>query len=145
MRSPVWWKYSQGRSAHLSLARCCGSTAADNAGRDEHPDLSLAAKRHSAVRSNMILNASQLRLDFAGGAVGFRFRRGGGRDHPLVKAAGFRKDRIPTVVDATAGLGRDAFLLASVGAKVVLLERSREVHALLEDALGRARAASPAL
>ena len=44
-----------------------------------------------------------------------------------------------------AGLGRDAFLLASVGAKVVMLERSAEVHALLEDALGRARAASPAL
>ena len=52
---------------------------------------------------------------------------------------------MPTVVDATAGLGRDAFLLASVGAKVVMLERSAEVHALLEDALGRARAASPAL
>jgi len=93
----------------------------------------------------MSLNASQLRVDFAGGAVGYRFRRGGGRAHPLVKAAGFRKDRIPTVVDATAGLGRDAFLLASVGAKVVLLERSREVHALLKDALARASAASPDL
>jgi 16S rRNA (guanine1516-N2)-methyltransferase len=52
---------------------------------------------------------------------------------------------MPTIVDATAGLGRDAFLLASVGANVVMLERSAEVHALLEDALGRARATSPAL
>jgi len=93
----------------------------------------------------MSLNSGQLRLDFAGGAVGFRFRRGHGRGHPLVKAAGFRKDRIPAVVDATAGLGRDSFLLASVGANVVMLERSAAVHALLADALARASAASPDL
>ena len=93
----------------------------------------------------MSLNTGQLRLDFAAGAVGFRFRRGSGRDHPLVKAAGLRKDRVPTVVDATAGLGRDAFLLASVGANIVLLERSADVHALLKDALARASAASPDL
>ncbi|MCK8421215.1 class I SAM-dependent methyltransferase, partial [Erwinia amylovora] len=79
---------------------------------------------------------------FAGGAVGYRFRRGGERGHPLVKAAGFKKDRIPTIVDATAGLGRDAFLLASAGAKVTMLERSAEVHALLKEALSRAAAES---
>jgi 16S rRNA (guanine1516-N2)-methyltransferase len=84
----------------------------------------------------------QLRVDFAGGAIGYRFRRGSARAHPLVRAAGFRKDRIPTVVDATAGLGRDSFLLASVGAKVVMLERSAQVHALLSDALARASASS---
>ncbi len=93
----------------------------------------------------MSLNTGQLRLDFAGGAVGYRFRHGHGRGHPLVKAAGFKKDRIPRVVDATAGLGRDSFLLASVGAEVVMLERSAEVHALLTDALARASAASPEL
>jgi 16S rRNA (guanine1516-N2)-methyltransferase len=87
----------------------------------------------------------KLHLDFVGGAVGYRFRRGSGRDHPLVKAAGFKKEPIPTVVDATAGLGRDAFLLASIGANVVLLERSPEVHALLRDGLARASAASPEL
>ncbi len=86
-----------------------------------------------------------LRLDFAGGAVGYRFRQGAARAHPLVKAAGLKKDRMPTVVDATAGLGRDAFLLASAGARVVMLERSAEVHALLSDALARARGASPDL
>lgn len=90
-------------------------------------------------------STSQLRLDFASGAVGYRFRQGGGRAHPLVKAAGFRKDGIASIVDATAGLGRDAFLLASVGAKVMLLERSAEVHALLKDGLERAGAASPDL
>jgi 16S rRNA (guanine1516-N2)-methyltransferase len=48
-------------------------------------------------------------------------------------------------VDATAGLGRDAFLLATLGAQVTLLERSREVHDLLRDALARARAEGPEL
>ena len=87
----------------------------------------------------------QPHVDFAGGAVGYRFRRGGERGHPLVRAAGLKKDRIPSIVDATAGLGRDAFLLASAGATVTLIERSAEVHALLQDAIARAAAESPEL
>jgi 16S rRNA (guanine1516-N2)-methyltransferase len=87
----------------------------------------------------------QPRVDFAGGAVGYRFRRGGERGHPLVRAAGIKKDRLPSIVDATAGLGRDAFLLASAGAAVTLIERSAEVHALLKEALARANAESPEL
>ncbi len=46
--------------------------------------------------------------------------------------------KTPKVVDATAGLGRDAFLLASLGAQVTLIERSVEVHRLLEEGLDRA-------
>jgi 16S rRNA (guanine1516-N2)-methyltransferase len=90
-------------------------------------------------------NSDQPRIDFAGGAVGYRFRRGSERGHPLVRAAGIRKDHVPSIVDATAGLGRDAFLLASAGADVTLIERSAEVHALLKDALARASAESPEL
>jgi 16S rRNA (guanine1516-N2)-methyltransferase len=93
----------------------------------------------------MASKPKELRLDFAGGAVGYRFRRGGERAHPLVKAAGLKKDHTPKIVDATAGLGRDAFLLASAGANITLLERSAEVHALLKDALARAAAESAEL
>lgn len=93
----------------------------------------------------MARKAEPPRVDFAGGTVGYRFRRGGERGHPLVRAAGIKKDRIPSIVDATAGLGRDAFLLASAGADVTLIERSAEVHALLQDALARAAAESPDL
>lgn len=82
-------------------------------------------------------------IDFVGGAVGHRFRFGGGRGQALHKAAGFANGNIPTIVDATAGLGRDAFLLASMGAQVTLLERSPQVHALLQDGLERASAAGP--
>ena len=44
----------------------------------------------------------------------------------------------PRVLDATAGLGRDAFVLASLGAHVTLVERNEMVAALLADARRRA-------
>lgn len=83
---------------------------------------------------------SDLVIDFVGGAVGYRLAAGEGRKQALPKAAGFKKGFIPTIVDATAGLGRDAFLLAALGAQVTLIERSAEVHARLTDAMARARA-----
>ena len=76
--------------------------------------------------------------DFTGGAVRHRFWFGGGRGQALPRAVGMKDGKTPMVVDATAGLGRDAFLLASLGATVVLIERSTEIHRLLEDAMARA-------
>jgi len=78
-------------------------------------------------------------VDFVGGAVGHRRRFGGGRGQPIAKAVGLKGGANPTVVDATGGLGRDAFVLASLGCKVTLLERSPIVTALLEDGLSRAK------
>ena len=85
--------------------------------------------------------SQELALDFIGGRVGHRRRFGGGRGQHLPRAAGFTNANTPTVIDATAGLGRDAFLLASLGAHVTLLERSAGVHRHLEDGLSAARAA----
>ena len=56
----------------------------------------------------------------------------------LGKAVGLKKQPLPEVLDATAGLGSDAFLLASAGCEVRMLERSPVVHALLANALHRA-------
>jgi len=81
----------------------------------------------------------RLICDFAGGPVGHRFRFGGGRGQALPRAVGMKDGKTPTIVDATAGLGRDAFLLASLGATVTLIERSPEMHRLLEDGMARAR------
>lgn len=80
----------------------------------------------------------RLTCDFTGGAVGHRFRFGGGRGQALPRAVGMKDGKTPEIVDATAGLGRDAFLLASLGAQVTLIERSPEMHRLLEDGLARA-------
>ncbi|MEC9482758.1 MAG: class I SAM-dependent methyltransferase, partial [Halomonas sp.] len=58
----------------------------------------------------------------------------------VAKACGLGKGGVtPSIVDATAGLGRDAFVLATLGAEVLLLERVPAIFALLEDGLWRAR------
>ena len=82
---------------------------------------------------------ADLRVDFVSGAVGHRLRFGGGRGQDLPKAMGLRAGKTPTIIDATAGLGRDAFLLASLGAHVTLIERSAQMHALLSDGMARAQ------
>ena len=56
----------------------------------------------------------------------------------LVKAAKLKDCPSPTVIDATAGLGEDSFLLAAAGFAVVLYELNPIIAALLEDALSRA-------
>lgn len=81
---------------------------------------------------------AELRVDFVTGPVAHRLRFGGGRGQDIAKAMGLRHGRTPTVIDATAGLGRDAFLLASLGAQVTLIERSAKMHALLADGMMRA-------
>ena len=80
-----------------------------------------------------------LKCDFVGGAVNHRLLFGGGRGQDLPKAVGMKAGKSPTIIDATAGLGRDAFLLASLGSKVTLIERSDVIHALLHDGLNAAR------
>lgn len=77
-------------------------------------------------------------VDFVAGAVAHRRRFGGGRGQTIAKAVGLKGGANPTVLDATGGLGRDAFVLASLGCAVTLLERSPVVAALLEDGLLRA-------
>ncbi|NLZ16791.1 MAG: class I SAM-dependent methyltransferase [Desulfobulbaceae bacterium] len=59
----------------------------------------------------------------------------------LVRAAKIRKRRSTTLlaVDATAGLGEDAFLLAAAGFEVLLFEYNPFIAVLLEDALRKAQ------
>ena len=56
----------------------------------------------------------------------------------VVAAMGLRSGKTPMVVDATAGLGRDSFLLASLGAQVTMIERSEKMHGLLVQGMKRA-------
>lgn len=76
--------------------------------------------------------------EFVEGAARHRREQGGGRGQPVARAVGLRGGTLPSVVDATAGLGRDAFVLASLGCPVTLVERSPVAAALLDDALSRA-------
>lgn len=77
-------------------------------------------------------------VDFVSGAVAHRRKFGGGRGQSIAKAVGLKQGVCPSVVDGTAGLGRDAFVLASLGCSVTMVERNPVVAALLEDGLRRA-------
>ncbi|WP_133408403.1 class I SAM-dependent methyltransferase [Parashewanella tropica] len=77
-------------------------------------------------------------VDFVSGASAHRRKFGGGKGQAIAKAVGLKKGETPSVIDATAGLGRDAFVLASLGCQVTLIERHPVVAALLEDGLRRA-------
>jgi 16S rRNA (guanine1516-N2)-methyltransferase len=70
-------------------------------------------------------------------SAGIETRREAGRGLLLAKAIGVKKGVLPTVLDATAGLGRDAYTLAALGCDVTAVERSAVVAALLADAIDR--------
>lgn len=76
-------------------------------------------------------------VDFTRGAMAHRRKFGGGRSEAIAKAIGIKKNDPPTIIDATAGLGRDAFVLAAIGCQVRLIERHPVVFALLQDGLQR--------
>lgn len=77
-------------------------------------------------------------IDFASGKYDHRRRFGGGRGQPLARAIGLKQGKTPDVIDATAGFGRDAFVLASLGCQVTMLEQNLIMSLLLADALKRA-------
>lgn len=84
------------------------------------------------LRGGRGVRADWERIDIASGA-GRSFKQ------PIAKAVGLRSMRdLPlTVLDATAGWGRDAWLLAALGCEVRALERSRVLATLLEEARSR--------
>jgi len=78
-----------------------------------------------------------VRVDFVEGAVAHRRLFGGGSGQMIAKAVGVQPGVRPRVLDATAGLGKDAFVLASLGCEMSLIERQPIIAALLEDGLSR--------
>ncbi len=84
------------------------------------------------------LGMKPLCVDFSSNQLRYRIERGGGAGRALSGAVGVRRGRRPYVVDCTGGLGQDAFLLAALGCKVLLIERVPAVAALLENGLRRA-------
>jgi 16S rRNA (guanine1516-N2)-methyltransferase len=76
-------------------------------------------------------------VDFTAGKTEHRRKFGGGLGQAIAKAIGITSKYKPYIIDATAGFGKDAFVLASLGCKVLMLERSRIAAQLLQDGLTR--------
>lgn len=81
---------------------------------------------------------ARVQVDFCGGANAHRRQFGGGMGQDIAKAVGITGAYKPSVIDATAGMGRDSFVLASLGCRVHAHERQPVVAALLQDGLERA-------
>ena len=78
-------------------------------------------------------------VDFLGGPIEYRRRQTTSRKEAIARAVGLKGGTSLVVLDLTAGLGRDSFILASLGCTVRMVERSPMVAALLADGIERAR------
>jgi 16S rRNA (guanine1516-N2)-methyltransferase len=93
--------------------------------------------QHLELRNTNNEIGKAITLDFLHGALDYRRQHLRHRKELIAKAVGIKNSVSLTVLDTTAGLGRDAFILACLGADVLMLERSGVISALLQDALAR--------
>lgn len=137
----------------LTIAVCCDDRACRHdasllAARLALPLIELADDRFDYL---LVYTAQRLQLqrtgraapgpvyaDFVHGPLGYRRAHEPGRRQALIKAIGGPGPTAPSVIDTTAGLGRDAFILALAGCRVIAVERAPVVHALLANGLSRA-------
>jgi 16S rRNA (guanine1516-N2)-methyltransferase len=117
-----------------------------------YPVLATGSLPEERAASDLLLIASGSRLclqqggagapgpvavDFADSAM--RHRRRSGGNELLGRAVGVGRQVPLRVLDATAGLGRDAWVLADLGCEVLLCERHPVVAVMLEAGLELAR------
>ena len=122
----------EGRAAELAARVGLPLVAADDAAFDM---LLAVTPERLELRFPQRGGPGPVFVDFVNGPLGYARRVN--RFGSLFDAVGFRKGR-PSVLDATAGLGADAFRLAYNGCRVTAVERSPILFALLEDGLRRA-------
>ena len=80
-----------------------------------------------------------IHIDFISGDLAHRQKYGGGRGQSIAKAIGLKQGTAPpSVLDATAGLAKDAYVLACLGCSMTLVERSPIIVELIKDAIHRA-------
>lgn len=84
---------------------------------------------------------NSLRVDFASPAWQYRAKQMSWRKESVARAVGLGLYKSLRVMDATAGLGQDSYVMALLGAEVICVERSPAVAALLLDGVRRAQQA----
>ena len=82
---------------------------------------------------------TSIHVDFLSGALAHRRKYGGGKGQAIAKAIGVKQYKLPlTILDATAGLAKDAFVLACLGCSVTMLEQNPVIAKLVLNALQNA-------
>lgn len=121
---------AQGRLERLEIALPPSCLANTNLQLDLH-------EHRLALRWLSQAKMVPLYVDFVHGPLAHRRRFGGGRKQDLLKAVGLSQTTGLRILDATAGLGRDAFIMACFGGHLTMVERDPVVRALLADGLDR--------
>jgi 16S rRNA (guanine1516-N2)-methyltransferase len=109
----------------------------------EHTDACALQLRFGVDRIELFDTAldTGVHVDFISGALAHRRQFGGGRGQAIARAVGLKHGITPTLLDVTAGLARDACILASLGCTVSLVERSPVLYTLIRDGIQRGLAA----
>ena len=81
-----------------------------------------------------------LHIDFLSKSFVYRQKKISLHTEAIGRAIGIKKGLSLSVVDATAGLGRDGFILAWLGCNVCMIERHPALALLLQDAIYRYKA-----
>ena len=121
-----------------TLARDLGLPLVNNRDQADFAWLLTLTRQRLELRQQGREAPGPIYVDFAGGVLAHRRRFGGGRGQSVARAVGLKGRVNPRVMDATAGLGRDAFILLCLGCRVHMVERSPIIAALLRDGLERA-------
>lgn len=123
-------------SQHTAVFTAVSSLRESAAQLAQHLSLPLADEPDGRFSYLLVLTRERLELhsqgpfapgpvyvDFTQGKLAYRRRLGGGRQQALARAVGLKGGYVPDVLDATAGLGGDSFVLACLGCQVRMVER----------------------
>jgi len=105
-------------------------------GDSHHMLLGYTSKGLELVKPDDPNLTGSVRVEFTKGKAAFRRRQQ--KQEMLIRAIGLKGGAPPTVIDGTGGLGRDCFILAVAGCRVLVFEREPVIAALLSDGLKRA-------
>lgn len=99
----------------------------------------LAEGDRLALASSELEEKATLEIDFFEGSLRHRRHFGGGRNQDLAKAVGLNRNPKLSILDATAGLGRDSFVMALIGANLRGNEKNELLATMLQWAHHRAQ------
>lgn len=137
----IWAKSNDQISALNALAQRTGYAVVDETQANNADYCLHLNHRQLTLRDNTTRPAVDVAVDFCAGKSRHRQQFGGGHGQPVARAVNTSKlqhtDQL--VCDATGGFGSDALVFASLGCRVMLLERNVVMYELLRDAINRAR------
>lgn len=110
----------------------------DNSQQEKFSFILILSEKGLTLKNIEKKDWGNLQIDFLKGTIGYRLRHVQGQKQLLAKAIGSKTHPKASILDLTAGLGNDGFVLAQLGFTVTLLERSPIIAALLQDGLARA-------